>query len=241
MLVVVQQIFYDIRQPISVKLSLIPMILGVFINSSYDLKFTSYGFLIGLISAMVGTHYTIQVNRVQSFLHVSASQLLTYQAPLSCCFLFIYVLLSNPEDLLKIHTFSSNLTPSNLASSNLAMATGLAAFVFNLSTYWILGNASVMTFTVFSKTKLCATVIGGFLIFKEPFHISQVFGISLTLMGVCFYSFAKYVEKRREVRKNYIDSGKFLPVPLDKFTKKNGDGDLARMILNFKNKNIDTV
>ena len=110
MLVVAQSVFYNIHQPNSVKLSLIPMIVGVVLNSFYDLKFTRHGFLVGLISAMVGTHYTIQVNRLQQFLHVSASQLLTYQAPLSCVLLFIYVVLSSPQELLKIHFTSSNYT-----------------------------------------------------------------------------------------------------------------------------------
>jgi len=237
MLVLTQAVFYSIHQPKSVKISLIPMIAGVIINSSYDIKFTRYGFFIGLISAMVGTHYTIQVNRLQSFLHVTASQLLTYQAPLSCLLLFIYVVLSSPQEFLKIHFTSSNYI--------IAMATGLAAFMFNLSTYWILGNASVMTFTVFSKTKLCATVIGGFIIFKEPFHITQLIGISLTMVGVGFYSFAKYVETRREkflLPKIEESNGQYsLPTPLDRYRKKSESSDLPRLLGSFKNGRYDTV
>ena len=125
------------------------------------------------------------------------------------------------------------------------MATGLAAFMFNLSTYWILGNASVMTFTVFSKTKLCATVIGGFLIFKEPFHITQLIGISLTMVGVGCYSFAKYVETRRDnfrLPKIESSNGQYLlPAPLDRYRKKSESSDLPRLIANFRNGGYDTV
>ena len=131
------------------------------------------------------------------------------------------------------------------------MATGLAAFLFNLSTYWILGNASVMTFTVFSKTKLCATVIGGFIIFKEPFHISQILGISLTLVGVFFYSFAKYVQRRRENKNSKSSSiinvrsgnngGQYLLPAGHRKNSNNDSSDLANFIANFKKTNSETV
>ena len=48
--------------------------------------------------------------------------------------------------------------------------------------------------------KFCLTVLGGVLIFEEPFHVNQGVGIILTVLGVTAYAHVKVSNGRRSVR-----------------------------------------
>ena len=185
--VIVQAAFYDIHQPRSIKLSLIPMVVGILINSLYDLQFTHKGAIVGVAGAFVTAFYTIQVSVQQKQLNVTAGQLLAYQAPMSCVLLLVYTLVFSYNDF-------SQVNFSNSDGIFTAFLTGIAAFATNLSTYWILGNSGVITFAVLGKTKLCFTMVGAFLIFRDPFHWNQILGISITLIGVFLFTECLFYE-----------------------------------------------
>jgi len=111
--------------------------------------------------------------------------------------LLVYTLLFSYDDF-------SQVNFSNSDGIFTALLTGIAAFATNLSTYWILGNSGVITFAVLGKTKLCFTMIGAFLIFRDPFHWNQILGISITLIGVFLFTLAKIVQKKRQKAVNVI-------------------------------------
>ena len=68
-----------------VKLSLVPIFMGIFLNSMYDLKFSSTGTFWALLGVLTTAVYQILVHQKQKELGLDSMQLLSYQAPMSSC------------------------------------------------------------------------------------------------------------------------------------------------------------
>ncbi|XP_012173094.1 solute carrier family 35 member E3 isoform X2 [Bombus terrestris] len=131
--IIMQIIFYNKKFSILVKLTLIPIILGVVINFCYDIQFN----IIGTIYATMGVFVTS-----------------LYQV--------VMVILSS-----------------------------IIAFFVNLTSYWIIGKTSPLTYNMVGHSKFCLLLLGGSLIFHETLAINQVIGITLTLVGIILYAHVK--------------------------------------------------
>ena len=97
------------------------------------------------------------------------------------------ILLETP-DRLHQPLMSSFLEPEKFV---ILCATGMAAYCVNLTTFWIIGNTSVVTYAVFAKVKLCATVLSGVIFFGDRMNSRQAFGVMITLSGVFWYTYVK--------------------------------------------------
>lgn len=97
------------------------------------------------------------------------------------------ILLETPD---RMHQplMSSFLEPEKFV---ILFATGMAAYSVNLTTFWIIGNTSVVTYAVFAKVKLCATVLSGVIFFGDRMNSRQAFGVLITLSGVFWYTYVK--------------------------------------------------
>ena len=73
----------------------------------------------------------------------------------------------------------------------------LSAYLVNYTSFWIIGNTSIITYAVFSKLKLCATILSGPYIFGDELNFQQIQGILLTLVGVFYYTYVKLHEKAK--------------------------------------------
>lgn len=99
----------------------------------------------------------------------------------------------------------------------MVILSGIVAFFVNLTSYWIIGKTSPLTYpflSVFIKkiflifyvlifliiilsynmvghSKFCLLLLGGSLIFHETLAINQVIGITLTLVGIILYAHVK--------------------------------------------------
>jgi solute carrier family 35 protein E3 len=49
--------------------------------------------------------------------------------------------------------------------------------------------------------KFCLTVLGGVLLFEEPFHVNQGVGIVLTVFGVTAYAHVKVINPLSKILK----------------------------------------
>lgn len=248
------------RMPI--KIAMVTIFIGVSINSAYDLSFSFLGLVYGLSGAIFCAFYTIYVGKKQEELNLNNMQLIYYQAPISCCILFLLILsirifasaasmseLQPPEtdlssvpetgmflearsldNLTDISSVTESLighprvrvsrsqeiltvvspiyTMQNLYSDlqdnskiSLLLLTGFSAYLVNISSYWIIGNSSILTYCVFAKVKLCATIVAGVLFFHDIILIRQALGMLVTLSGVCYYAYEKYLEKIKMQRR----------------------------------------
>ena len=68
-----------------VKLSLVPIFCGIFLNSMYDIKFSPIGTFWALAGVLTTAVYQILVHQKQKELGLDSMQLLSYQAPVSSC------------------------------------------------------------------------------------------------------------------------------------------------------------
>lgn len=182
--IVMQMIFYRKRFSIPVQLILIPITLGVIINFYYDIQFNVTGTIYATLGVLVTSLYQVMVNRKQREFQMDPMQLLFYQAPLSAVMLLIVVPFLEPVGQTFVHNWS-------LLDIIMIIVSGVVAFFVNLTSYWIIGKTSPLTYNMVGHTKFCLLLLGGSLLFHETLEINQVIGITLTLVGIILYAHVK--------------------------------------------------
>ncbi|XP_071640630.1 solute carrier family 35 member E3-like [Temnothorax longispinosus] len=182
--IVMQMIFYRKHFGILVKLTLIPITLGVVINFYYDIQFNVVGTIYATLGVLVTSLYQVMINRKQKEFQMDPMQLLFYQAPLSAVMLLIVVPILEPVGQTFTHSWS-------LLDIIMVILSGVVAFFVNLTSYWIIGKTSPLTYNMVGHSKFCLLLLGGSLLFHETLAINQVVGITLTLVGIILYAHVK--------------------------------------------------
>lgn len=180
--IVMQMIFYKKRFDTLVKLTLIPITLGVVINFYYDIQFNILGTVYAILGVLVTSLYQVMVHRKQREFQMDPMQLLFYQAPLSAVMLLIVIPILEPIGQTFTHDWS-------LLDITMVMLSGAVAFFVNLTSYWIIGKTSPLSYNMLGHSKFCLLLLGGALIFHETLAINQFIGITLTLMGIISYTY----------------------------------------------------
>ncbi|XP_020286720.1 solute carrier family 35 member E3-like [Pseudomyrmex gracilis] len=182
--ILMQMIFYRKRFSLLVKLTLIPIILGVIISFYYDIQFNVVGTIYAALGVFVTSLYQVLVNRKQKQFQMDPMQLLFYQAPLSAIMLLVIVPILEPVGQTFTHDWS-------LLDVIMVVVSGIVAFFVNLTSYWIIGKTSPLTYNMVGHSKFCLIWLGGTLLFHETLQINQVIGIALTLVGILLYAHVK--------------------------------------------------
>lgn len=182
--ILMQMLFYKKRFGVLVKVTLIPITLGVIINFYYDIQFNVTGTVYATTGVIVTSLYQVMVNRKQREFQMDPMQLLYYQAPLSAIMLFFVVPFLEPAD----QTLARSWALSDIIMVALS---GVVAFFVNLTSYWIIGKTSPLTYNMVGHSKFCLLLLGGSVLFQETLAINQVIGITLTLLGIILYAHVK--------------------------------------------------
>ncbi|KAI1238935.1 hypothetical protein IHE44_0012030 [Lamprotornis superbus] len=205
-IVVIQSVAYGKTFPLRIKLTLVPITLGVFLNSYYDVKFSVLGMAFATLGVLVTSLYQvvgngagrerwgawalIWVGAKQHELQVNSMQLLYYQAPMSSAMLLFIIPFFEP-----VFGEGGIFGPWTLSAVIMVLLSGIIAFMVNLSIYWIIGNTSPVTYNMFGHFKFCITLLGGCLLFKDPLSVNQGLGILCTLFGILAYTHFKLSEQ----------------------------------------------
>ncbi|KAI0239852.1 Solute carrier family 35 member E3 [Lamellibrachia satsuma] len=170
----------------------IPIVLGVLLNSYYDIKFNIIGTLYASLGVLVTSLYQVWVAEKQQEFQVNSLQLLFYQAPLSATILMFVIPFFEP-------VFGDHGIFSAWSAEAIVMIclSGAVAFLVNLSIFWIIGNTSPLTYNMVGHLKFGLVLLGGFFIFHDPLNQLQMVGICTTLSGVILYSVFKMQEKNQ--------------------------------------------
>ena len=180
--------YYEKTFSNKIKLTMLPIIVGVLINSYYDISFNFKGAMYAGIGVLVTSFYQILVGSRQKDLNISSLQLLLYQAPLSAFFLLILTLIfENPWDP-KTGIFHPGNFNWNYNSSLLILASSSTSFFVNITIYYVIGNTSPVTYNMFGHFKFVCTMVGGFVIFKDPISVRRMCGILTTCLGIGLYT-----------------------------------------------------
>ncbi|KAL5013455.1 hypothetical protein ScPMuIL_007725 [Solemya velum] len=194
----IQTYYYHGHFSTKIKLTVIPITLGVFLNSYYDMKFNVLGVFYATLGVLVTALYQVWVAEKQKEFQVNSMQLLYYQAPISAVLLVFVIPFSDP-----IFGYFGALSfyPTEALVSILVLfcvSFWLVAFCINLSIFWIIGNTSPVTYNMVGHLKLCLTLLGGFLLFQEKPLILQVLSIVTTLSGIILYTHFKMAEQKKQ-------------------------------------------
>ncbi|KGL82139.1 Solute carrier family 35 member E3, partial [Tinamus guttatus] len=168
----------------------LPITLGVFLNSYYDVKFSPVGMVFATLGVLVTSLYQVWVGAKQHELQVNSMQLLYYQAPMSSAVLLCVIPFFEP-----VFGEGGIFGPWTLSAVIMVLLSGIIAFMVNLSIYWIIGNTSPVTYNMFGHFKFCITLLGGCVLFKDPLSLNQGLGILCTLMGILAYTHFKLSEQ----------------------------------------------
>ncbi|KAL6083004.1 hypothetical protein STEG23_028004, partial [Scotinomys teguina] len=90
-IIAIQTFWYQKSFSVRIQLTLIPITVGVILNSYYDVKFHSLGMVFAALGVLVTSLYQVWVGAKQHELQVNSMQLLYYQAPMSSAMLLVTV------------------------------------------------------------------------------------------------------------------------------------------------------
>lgn len=189
-IIIIQTLYYKKTFSTKIKLTLVPITLGVILNSWYDVKFNLLGTVFASLGVLVTSLYQVWVGAKQHELQVNSMQLLYYQAPLSASFLLCIVPLFEP-----LTGNGGIFGPWSIPALAIVLFSGVMAFLVNLSIYWIIGNTSAVTYNMFGHFKFCITLVGGYVLFEDPLSLNQALGILCTLAGIVSYTHIKLKEQ----------------------------------------------
>ncbi|XP_034185277.2 solute carrier family 35 member E3-like isoform X1 [Osmia lignaria lignaria] len=182
--IMMQIVFYRKQFSIFVKLTLILITIGVVINFYYDIQFNIIGTVYASMGVFLMSLYQVMINIKQREFQMDPMQLLYYQAPLSAVMLFFVVPFLEPVEQTLTRSWS-------LIDLIMVILSGIVAFLVNLTSYWIIGKTSPLTYNMAGHFKFCLLLLGGSLLFHETLNINQVIGITLTLIGIILYAHVK--------------------------------------------------
>ncbi|XP_014675396.1 PREDICTED: solute carrier family 35 member E3-like [Priapulus caudatus] len=191
-IIVIQTYYYLKSFSTKIKLTLVPISIGVFLNSYYDMKFNTLGTTYASLGVLVTSVYQVWVGEKQQEFQVNSMQLLYYQAPLSAGILLVVV----PFFETPWAADGVFFQPWSFTDVVMVLLSGVVAFSVNLSIFWIIGNTSPVTYNMIGHFKFSSILVGGFLLYGDSIRISQGFGIALTLLGILLYTHYKMVEAR---------------------------------------------
>ncbi|XP_077400699.1 solute carrier family 35 member E3 [Vanacampus margaritifer] len=189
-IIFIQTAWYKKSFSNKIKLTLVPITIGVILNSYYDVRFKMLGIIFATLGVLVTSLYQVWVGAKQHELQVNSMQLLYYQAPLSSGFLLAIIPFFEP-----LTGDEGIFGPWSLPALMTVFFSGVVAFMVNLSIYWIIGNTSAVTYNMFGHFKFCITLVGGYLIFQDPLSLNQALGIVCTLVGLLSYTYIKLSEQ----------------------------------------------
>ncbi|XP_068937186.1 solute carrier family 35 member E3 isoform X2 [Petaurus breviceps papuanus] len=139
-IIAIQTLFYKKTFSAKIQFTLIPITLGVVLNSYYDVKFNFLGMVFAALGVVVTSLYQVWVGAKQHELQVNSMQLLYYQAPMSSAMLLMVVPFFEP-----VFGKGGILGPWSFSALFMVLLSGIIAFMVNLSIYWIIGNTSPVT------------------------------------------------------------------------------------------------
>lgn len=200
-IMILQSYFYESKFSNKIKMTMVPITMGVLVNTYYDISFNAVGMFWAVCGVLVTSCYQILVGSKQKELGVSSQQLLFYQAPLSTLQLTMLVPFVEPPFQEEVGLFGT-AWPCEVIL--LVVASCLTAFFINLTIYWIIGNTSPVTYNMFGHFKFVCTMIGGFVLFQAPLNFRQFIGIILTCIGIGFYTKFKLEENKLMQKKTEL-------------------------------------
>lgn len=184
--VIIEALLYQKYMETQLKISLLPVCLGVIVTTVTDFRLNVVGAAYAIAGVIVTSFYQIWSGTLQKSLDCNALQLQYYVAPLAAAFVLPFIPIFDNysfSDLDSIWFFE--FTPSNLT---LIATTGVIGFLVNISIFLVIGRSSPVSYNVLGHGKTIFVLMSDFLIFGRPVTMQSSAGILLTMIGVFWYT-----------------------------------------------------
>lgn len=194
--VVIESLFYQKYLENNLKISLLPVCMGVIITVATDFRLNLVGSLYAIAGVVVTSLYQIWSGTLQKSLECNGLQLQTYVSPLAAVFILPFIpILDNysPNSPDSIWAYDFNST--NLS---VILVTGFFGFLVNISIFLVIGRSSPLSYNILGHCKTVVVLLSDFLLFGRPATFKSSFGIVLTLIGVFWYTSLKLEKARLE-------------------------------------------
>ncbi|CAN8002788.1 unnamed protein product, partial [Ixodes hexagonus] len=175
-----------------VKLSLVPVGVGVALNALGDVRYSGPGLAFGLAGAMAAACYQTLSADQQSRLQIPSWHLLQSQLRWALPALASHVVLleppwRGPRGLLA-RTWA-------LLDAVLLAGSTLAGVLLMLSMQWLLGRTSALSYQVLGHVKMGVSLVACALLLDQPLALLQQLSVVLTLCGAFLYTLFKAREE----------------------------------------------
>eukprot|EP01112_Ceratiomyxa_fruticulosa_P002976 TRINITY_DN1338_c0_g1_i2.p1 TRINITY_DN1338_c0_g1~~TRINITY_DN1338_c0_g1_i2.p1 ORF type:complete len:345 (+),score=51.87 TRINITY_DN1338_c0_g1_i2:558-1592(+) len=183
-IVFVQMFYYRMNFEKMVKLSLIPLCIGVALASASDVSVNMVGTIYALVGVVITSFYQIMIGQYQKSLGVDSMQLLFFQAPISAVLLLPIVPVFDNFTALMAYEY-------DVWNVSLILLSAVLAFFVNLSIFLVIGRTSAVTYNVVGHFKLCVLIFSGFVVFGNPIKFWNITGLIVTVISVMIYTHVK--------------------------------------------------
>lgn len=194
--VILESLLYQKYLDTNLKISLIPVCLGVIVTTVTDFRLNFTGACYAIAGVIVTSFYQIWSGTLQKSLDCNALQLQTYVAPLAAVFIVPFLPLFdkyNFTDPQAIWNYQFN--PTN---ASLILVTGFFGFLVNISIFLVIGKSSPLSYNILGHCKTTVVLLSDFIFFGRPVNFKSTSGIFLTLIGVFWYTTLKLEKVRQE-------------------------------------------
>lgn len=199
-IVLIEALLYQTYLENDLKISLIPVCLGVIFTVATDFRLNLIGTGYAVAGVVVTSFYQIWAGTLQKSLDCNGLQLQTYVSPLAAVFTLPFVPLFDNYTLESL----DSIWFYNFSSSNMSIiaVTGLFAFLVNISIFLVIGRSSPLSYNILGHLKTIVVLMSDYLFFGRPYTFKSSFGILLTMVGIFWYTNIKLERARidREAR-----------------------------------------
>ncbi|BGO99483.1 ribonuclease III [Rhodotorula toruloides] len=190
--ILITMVFFRKRHSRQTYLSLLPVVAGVAFATYGDYSFTAWGFILTLLGTLLAALKTIITNRVQvGRLKLHPLDLLVRMSPLAFMQCVFFGWWSGELDRVRVYGATEMTRHKAIALA----VNGAIAFGLNIVSFTANKKTSALTMTVAANVKQVLVIVLAVLIFNVSLNPTNLFGISLTLIGGAWYAKVELNEK----------------------------------------------
>ena len=167
-----------------------------------DLHFEPLGYVLALSSAACTACYVVLVGKLGDELQLDSFTLLLYNSLWSTPLSFGITILTG--EVTGVMNYPHVTEVAFLAAFTMSCA---SAFVLNYATYLCTQLNDALTTSVVGRTKSVVQGVAGLFAFSVSWGVTNVCGLTLNSVGICWYAWERYAEKRRGTRLENVRRG----------------------------------
>jgi len=191
--IVLSQLILHEKQTKPVYISLIPIVIGVIIATVTEISFN----MTGLISALLSTFgFSLQNIYSKKSLKDTAIHhfiLLSLLAKIGWCIFIPFWFLYDEVDIFYHEKYHKNKFVTRILFY--LFLDGILNFIHNVVAFTMISLVSPLSYSIANSTKRIFIISTSLIILQNPVTITNVFGMSLALLGVMFYNKTKYDQR----------------------------------------------